>query len=207
MKLRPWELKMSDWEKGLPPIARERLARIGHLSPQEKEKIADSEKADSLLADFYQGRLPPEGLWQALKKEGKPSLFKEVQRRLLESLSLSTTPSDLKKRKEAILAVESLKEDGNTAAIETYLRMLEELPRRYEAEIQRAYKNVKAEVEKNPQLRLKQIQQGQNTVIIQLTVDEAIKQLPQWRSFLSEQEERYRQEFARITEKLIKELK
>lgn len=198
---------MSEWEKSLPPIARERLARIGSLSQEEKEKIADSEKAESLLAEFYQGRLSSEGLWQKLKKEGRSSLLKQVQLRLLESLSLATPPQELRKRRDAILAVESLKEEKNTSTIELSLKMLEELPKRYEAEIQRAYKNVKAEVERNPQLRLKQIQQGQNTVIIQLTVDEAIKQLPQWKNFLSEQEKKYRQEFARITEKVIKELK
>lgn len=198
---------MPEWEKSLPPIARERLARIGELSPEEKEKIADSEKADSLLAEFYRGRLSPEDLWQKLKREGKPSLLKQVQLRLLESLGLNTTPQELKKRGDAILAVESLKEEKNTSAIELNLKLLQELPKRYEAEVQRAYKNVKAEVERNPQLRLKQIQQGQNTVIVQLTVDEAIMQLPQWRDFLSEQQKRYQQEFARITEKLIKELK
>jgi len=62
-------------------------------------------------------------------------------------------------------------------------------------------------VEGNPQLRVKQVQQGQNTMIVQLSVDEAIKQLPQWRDFLSDQEKRYSQEFAKVMEKLKRELK
>jgi hypothetical protein len=32
---------MSNWEEDLPPIARERLARIGELSQEEKEKMVD----------------------------------------------------------------------------------------------------------------------------------------------------------------------
>jgi hypothetical protein len=44
-------------------------------------------------------------------------------------------------------------------------------------------------------------------MVIQLTVDEAIKQLPQWRDFLSNQEKRYSQEFARVMEKLKRELR
>jgi hypothetical protein len=32
---------MTDWEKELPPIARERLARIGEFSQEEKEKMVD----------------------------------------------------------------------------------------------------------------------------------------------------------------------
>jgi chaperonin cofactor prefoldin len=62
-------------------------------------------------------------------------------------------------------------------------------------------------VERNPRLRVKQVQQGQGNMIIQLSVDEAIKQLPQWRDFLSNQEKRYSQEFARVMEKLKRELK
>ena len=84
---------------------------------------------------------------------------------------------------------------------------MEELQKRYKAEIEQAYSNIKAEVERNPQLRVKQVQQGQNTMIAQLGVDEAIKQLPQWRDFLSEQEKRYTQEFAKLAEKLKRELR
>jgi hypothetical protein len=54
---------------------------------------------------------------------------------------------------------------------------------------------------------LKQVQQGQNTMVVQLTVDEAIKQFPQWQDFLSNQEKRYRQEFAKAVERLKHELK
>ena len=53
---------MTDWEKDLSPIARERLARIGELSQEEKEKMVDSEKVNSLLSEFYQGQIDPESL-------------------------------------------------------------------------------------------------------------------------------------------------
>jgi hypothetical protein len=44
-------------------------------------------------------------------------------------------------------------------------------------------------------------------MVVQLTVDEAIKQLPQWQDFLSNQGKRYSQEFAKLREKLKRELK
>jgi hypothetical protein len=44
-------------------------------------------------------------------------------------------------------------------------------------------------------------------MMIQLTVDETIKQLPQWRDFLSNQEKRYKEEFAKVTDRLKRELK
>jgi len=202
--VKDWE---KDWEKDLPPRARERLARIGELSQEEKDRMIDSEKATSLLAEFYQGRIDSEGLWKKLKQEGRPSLLREAQIRLVDSLSFEGAPSDLQRRKEAILAIEALKKEQNTSAIESNLNLLEKLQKRYKAEIEQAYSELKAEVERNPRLRLKQVQQGQNTMVVQLTVDEAIKQFPQWQDFLSSQEKRYRQEFAKAIDRLRRELR
>jgi hypothetical protein len=197
---------MAEWEENLPPLIRERLARIGKLTKEERERILDSEKADSLLAEFYRGEISPEELWQRLKQENRSSLLREVQLKLLESLHFKISSAELKKRRDAILAVESLKQERNIPAIEQSLKLLEDLPKRYQAEIERTYKSVRAEVERNPQLRVKQIQQGQNTVIIQLSVDEAVKQLPEWKNFVAEREKKYGEEFSRILEKLRKEL-
>jgi hypothetical protein len=198
---------MTNWEKDLPPIARERLAKVGELTQEEKEKMVDSEKVNSLLSEFYQGQIDPESLWKRLKEEGKPSLLREAQIKLVDSLSFGSTPAELQRKRDGILAIETLKEEQNTSIVELNLNLIEDLQKRYRAEIEQAYNGIKAEVERNPQLRVKQVQQGQNTMIIQLSVDEAIKQLPQWRDFLSDQEKRYSQEFAKVMEKLKRELK
>jgi len=198
---------MGNWEKDLSPIARERLAKIGELTQEDKQRMIDSEKVNSLLSEFYQGQINPESLWKRLKEEGKPSLLREAQVRLVDSLSFGITPAELQRKREGILAIETLKEEQNTSATELNLKWMEELQKKYRAEIEQAYDGIRAEVERNPRLRVKQVQQGQNTVVVQLTVDEAIKQLPQWRDFLSNQEKRYSQEFATIMEKLIRELR
>jgi len=198
---------MRNWEKELPPIARERLAKVGELTQEEKEKMIDSEKVNSLLSEFYQGQIDPESLWKRLKKGGKPSLLREAQMKLVDSLSFGSTPAELQRKRDGILAIETLKEEQNTSIVELNLNLIEDLPKRYRAEIEQAYNGIKAEVERNPQLRVKQVQQGQNTMIVQLSVDEAIKQLPQWRDFLSSQEKRYNQEFTKVIEKLTRELK
>jgi hypothetical protein len=198
---------MTNWEQDLSPIARERLARIGQLSHEEKERILDSEKVTSLLAEFYQCQINPESLWKRLKEEGKPSLLKEAQARLVDSLSFGVPPTELQRKREGILAIETLKEQQNTSVIELNLNRLEELQKRYRAEIDQAYNGIRTEVEKDPRLRMKQVQQGQNTMVVQLTVDEAIKQLPQWQDFLSSQGKRYSQEFASTKEKLQRELR
>jgi hypothetical protein len=198
---------MSNWEQDLSPIARERLARLGELTNEEREQMIDSEKVTSLLSDFYQGQINPENLWMRLKEEGKPSLLKEAQVRLVDSLSFGVPPTELQRKREGILAIESLKQEQNTAAIELNLNRVEELQKRYRAEIDQAYNSIRAEVEKDPRLRMKQVQQGQNTMVVQLTVDEAIKQLPHWQDFLSSQGKRYGEEFAGVKEKLQRQLR
>jgi hypothetical protein len=198
---------MTNWEKDLPPIARERLAKVGELTQEEKEKMVDSEKVNSLLSEFYQGQIDPESLWKRLKEEGKPSLLREAQVKLVDSLSFGSTPAELQRKRDGILAIETLKGEQNTSIVELNLNLIEDLQKRYRVEIEQAYNGIKAEVERNPQLRVKQVQQGQNTMIVQLSVDEAIKQLPQWRDFLSDQEKRYNQEFTKVIEKLTRELK
>jgi len=198
---------MRNWDEDLPPLARERLAKIGELTAEEKEKMIDNEKVDSLLSEFYLGQIDSDNLWKKLKEENKPSLLREAQMRLIDSLSFGSTPIELQRKRDGILAIETLKEEQNTSTVELNLNLMEELQKRYKAEIEQAYNSIRAEVERNPQLRAKQVQQGQNTMIVQLGVDEAIKQLPQWRDFLSEQEKRYTQEFAKLAEKLKRELR
>ena len=198
---------MRNWDEDLPPLARERLAKIGELTAEEREKMVDHEKVNSLLSEFYLGRIDSDRLWKKLKAENRPSLFREAQIRLIDALSFGSTPIEIKRKRDGILAIETLKEEQNTSIVETNLNLMEELQKRHKAEVEQAYNSIKAEVERNPQLRVKQVQQGQNTMMVQLSVDEAIKQLPQWRDFLSEQEERYTKEFTKLTEKLKRELR
>jgi hypothetical protein len=198
---------MGNWDEDLPPLARERLAKIGELTAEEREKMVDAEKVNSLLSEYYLGRIDSENLWNKLKKESKPSLLREAQMRLIDSLTFGSTPVELQRRRDGILAIETLKEEQDTSIVELSLNLMEDLQKRYKAEIEQAYNRIRAEVEGNPQLRAKRVQQGQNTMMVQLSVDEAIKQLPQWRDFLSEQEKRYSQEFTRLMEKLKRELK
>jgi hypothetical protein len=198
---------MRDWEQGLSPIARERLARIGELTQEEQERMLDTQTVNSILSDFYRGQIDPESLWKRLKEEGKPSLLREAQMTLVDSLNLGITPAELQKIRDGILAIESLKKEQNTSVIELNLNRTEDLQKKHRAEIEQAYAAIRAEVEGNPRLRMKQVQQGQKNMVVQLTVDEAIRQLPQWQEFLSSQEKRYNQEYSKIIERLKKELK
>jgi len=198
---------MVNWEKDLPPIARDRLARIGEFTHDEKERMIDSSKLSSLLSEFYQGQIDPESLWKKLKAEGRPSLLREAQLMLLDSLTFGSTADELQGRRDGILAIETLKEAQNTSAVEMNLNLIHDLQKRHAEEMEQADSSIRTEVERNPQLRIRQVQQGQRNVHMQLTVDEAIKQLPQWQDFRSEHEGRCTMEFSRLIERLKRELR
>jgi hypothetical protein len=201
---------MAEWEKDLPQIIREKLAKIGETTPEEKEQIKDSKQLDSLLSEFYKGQLDSEGLWKDLKEWrelGKGALLREAQMKLMNSLGLRSAPAELQKRKEAILAIETLKEDQNTPILELHLNSIESLQKRYNDEMEQAYNNLKMQVERNPQLRMQQVKQGQTTIVMQLTVDEAIKVSPEWNNFVTNHERRYSQEFAKVIGRLEMEVR
>lgn len=201
---------MEEWEEKLPPIMREKLARIGEVTPEEKESMKEIGQLNSILSEFYRGKLSPEGLWKKLKEykeKGRGYLLKEAQVRLLDSLSLAGDAVELQKRRRGILAIETIKEDQNTATLEQGLNLIEGLQKRYLEEIEEAYNSLKAQVERNPQLRMQQVQQGQTSIVMQLTVDEAVKNSAEWKNFTANHEKGYSQEFTKVVDKLKNELK
>jgi len=200
---------MTDWEERLPPIVRERLARMGDMSSEERERMKDSEVIDSLLSRFYRDELDSEGLWNRLKElheVGKGHLLRGVQLRLIESLNLNSGSADVQKRKEGILALEGLKDEQHTSALEGGLNSMVDLQRRYADEMKRVYEELRSQVERDPRLRVEQVRQGQNTALVQLSVEEAVKRNPQWRDFLAQHESRYSEEFARMLQRLKDEV-
>jgi len=105
---------MEDWEERLPPIARRKLARIGKMTPEEQERIEDSERLDSLLSRFYEGSLDSAGLWEGLKEyenQGKQSLLKEAAAKLKDSLRGKRLPVKFKERDDGQLTVEVAEEE------------------------------------------------------------------------------------------------
>lgn len=201
---------MSEWEEKLPPIMRERLAKISDISTEEKERMKAAEQINSVLSEFYQGKLDSDGWWKRLKvykDEGKSFLLKEAQIQLIQSLNLVITGEELKKRKEGILAVETLKDHPGTSTLEQTLNSINTLQAKYKKEMQQRYDYFKTEIERNPRLRMQQVKQGKTTMVMQLSVDEAIKIRPEWKNFLAEHESRYGKEFDKVIETLKRQVK
>lgn len=185
--------------------AMEKIAGMGELTPEEKEKIEDQEKVKSILSEFYKGQLDRNGLWQKLKGS-KPSLLKEIQQQLINSLGLGSTPEEFQQRKDGILAIEMLKEKKNVPAIEHNLNSIKVLQKEFQEGKERAAKELREAIESNPQLRLRPVRTPDGRTVLQaaLSVDEAVQ--AKLAEFLSEHEERYSQKFIRLIEKLKKEV-
>lgn len=105
---------MAEWEEKLPPIMREKLVKIGEATPEEKERMKEQERLDSLLSEFYKGWLDSEGLYQRLKEyqdQGKQFLLREAQVKLENSFKGKELPIKFETRSNGTLNIELLKEE------------------------------------------------------------------------------------------------
>jgi len=185
--------------------AMEKVAGIGELTPEEKERIKDQEKLGSILAEFFKGQLDRDRLWQKLKGS-RPFLLKEVQQHLIDSLGLGSTPEEFQQRKDGIIAVENLKEKKNISVVEQTLNSVKTLQKEYQDGKERAAEELREAIESNPQLRLRPVRTANGRTVLQaaVSVDEAVQ--ARLAEFLSEHEERHNLMFARLIEKLKKEV-
>jgi len=185
--------------------AMEKAAEIGELTPEEKERMRNQEKIKSILTEFYKGQIDRDGLWQKLKGSN-PSLLKEAQQYLIDSLGLGSTPEEFQRRKEGILAIETLRVKQNVPAIEQTLNSVKVLQKEYQDGKDKAEEELREAIEQNPQLRLRPVRTPDGRTVLQAaySVDEAVQ--ARLSEFMSQHEEKYNQKFIRLLEKLNKEV-
>jgi hypothetical protein len=186
-------------------IALEKANEINILNPEEKEKIKAEEKIKSLLAKYFKGSLSSIDLWQKLKGNNL-FILREAQLILINSLNFKNSKLEYKIRKDAILAIETLKERKNTSNIESILNEIILLNNDYLKKKEEIENILKKEIKKNPQARLKTVKQGNKLIITQLSVEEALQENVQWKNFIIQHEEKYTQEFKEVIERLKKEI-
>jgi hypothetical protein len=184
----------------LSPLAREKLAKIGDLTQEEKARLQYSEQLNSLLSDYFRRYLSPEDLCRELKKqkeEAREFMIREAQFRLLDTISLSSSEIDFERQRGGILAVEALKAEGNYTNVELNLNSIESLLRQYREEIEKAYSTIKAHVERQVKQAAQQLaaQAGRRgaTVDIRGSVEAATMSSPEWKNFISRHENTYSQ--------------
>jgi hypothetical protein len=186
--------------------AMEKAAKIGQLTPEEKEHFKGQEQLKIWLSEFYKGKLNRDNLWQKLKGKN-PHLLKEAQRYLIDSLGLGSTPEEFKTRRDGILAIETLKETQLTPAIEQILDSIEILKREYQDRKEGMADDLRAEIERNPQMRMQPVRtpDGRTAFQATLSVDEAVQ--AKLSEFLVEHENVYNAEFIRMINRLEQEIR
>jgi phage-related tail protein len=178
-------------------IALEKASKVAALTQEEREHAADEQRLTSVLREFYQGNIDSDGLWQQLKGS-KPSMLLEAQRSLINTFGIGIAPDDFRTRKQAILAIETLKEKQNTAMIESELNSIEDLVREYQEMKDRAVEDLRRQMEAHPQLRMRPVRTPDGKTVMQMTVsvDEAVK--AKLSEFLSEQEGHFNGELSAL---------
>ncbi len=185
--------------------AMDKIKEIEGFTPEEREELKAREELKSVLASFYRGDLSRDQLWQRLRGM-RPSLLKDVQLNMAGSLRLGNSPEEFQQRKDGILAIETLKEKQNTAAIETALNAVGKVQREYIGQKERAVTELRAAMEENPQLRLRQVRTPDGRVIqAAMPVEEAVH--VRMAEFLADHEKRYDAMFNQAMMRLKRELK
>lgn len=192
----------------LPPIARERLARAGELSASEREQIKLGEALTALLSDFFTHKLDAEGLWMALKKywdNGKTSVVKETQLRLIHTLSLGGSDPDNERYCGTVLSLETIKTPNRYTDLEYELDSLKKLRQQYQQEKSRKFSGIKdnlREQVKAAALKMASQQKNNASVDIESSLEATVRSSPQWREFDLNFEKIYSQKLDTLLTKL-----
>ena len=78
---------MNNWEDALPPIVREKLARIGAVTEDDVAKTREMNDLEQTISRFFKGDMDASGLWTEFRKyknEHKDYLLSDTQRRIID---------------------------------------------------------------------------------------------------------------------------
>lgn len=176
----------------LSPLARERLARIGALSEEERERLKQSNDLGSLLSEYFSGGLDTDGLWKrlkGLKQQRGESIPREVQARLVDTLRLRMGQEDFEQRRDAILAIETMKAEGKYSTLEVALDSIEAVRQKYLQVKQQAYEQLKEGLQSQLQAAAQQAKAQGMKIDMGGSLDANARNSPQWKDFISQHEE------------------
>jgi predicted transcriptional regulator len=194
----------------LSPLARERLAKAGELSSAEKEKLKYEEEMTSILSEFFTGKMDTEGLWTRMKAymdEGKEDMVKEMQLRLVYTLSLGGSDADFKNYSSGVLSLETLKSPNRYPEIEAVIKTIEMTRQQYESEKTKMFNNMKNgisdQVKRAAEQAVRQSRRPGATVDMESSIEASVRNSQQWRQFVVRFEKEYDKRFEAMISKLV----
>jgi len=187
--------------KSAREIALEKSKKIERLSAQEMAEIKQEEKIDAILAQYYKDQIESDDLWYRLKGISSKYLLK-AQNNFLQSLTFQSNDYDIKKRRTGILAIENLKESNQSSDIEYYLQQLIKIKDEFIKNKEQLRENLQKELARDPQKRLQTFQQGNQIIVKQLSLEEALDQNQQLKQHMQQTEKQFKKQFNFAKEKL-----
>ena len=187
--------------KSAKEIAMEKSKSIKKLSHDELQQIKQQQKIDHILSRYYKDKIKPDDLWSYLKNISKPYLIK-AQLNLVHSLTFSSSEFEINKRKKGILAIENLKGSTNSNSIEFIFEQLKKVQKDFLNQKEQMMNKIKQELERDPQKRLQTFRQGQQVMVKQMSVEEAINQNKQLKEYLAQMENQFNSQFNQLKQKL-----
>ncbi|SIQ53709.1 hypothetical protein [Halanaerobium kushneri] len=185
-------------------IAMERADEVYGTGDREVNSLEIREELKDIMAPFFKEEMDAEGLWHKLENKGEAYL-KEAQLMLIESIGLRNSSEQIKRRKEAVVAVESLKESANTTFFEKQFTQAQSLQQQYQTQKKQLDEQVKQHLEQaqgQGQNPLAAAQggnnQGQNGMNAQMRQQLAQK--------VSEFQEGYNKRFTKLIKKMKTEI-
>lgn len=104
------------------------------------------ENLKKVMGPFFKGEMDAEDLWQELKEE-QEVVLSEAQLMLVESIGLRNSSDQIKRRQEAVIALESLRESENSSYFEKSFTQAQSLQQQYETQKQQLDEQVKKHLE------------------------------------------------------------
>ena len=183
-------------------IAMENAEKITEEDDGTATKMAKKQEVKPILAKFFKEEIDAEGLWGELKEKDDGDYVIQAQELILESLGLRSSEDEINKRKEGIMALESLKDQQNSNVIEQLLNKIEELKNQHQEQRDSLEERFKQQIEQQSQAQMKPVQteDGRTAMKLENSVNrETKKQMDQQ---LSQLEERSEQVFTGLIEEI-----
>lgn len=126
--------------------AMERADEVYGAKADDVNSLEIRENLKEIMAPFFKEEMDAEALWHELKDKDEAYL-KEAQLMLIESIGLRNSSEQIKRRKEAVVAVESLKESGNSTFFEKQFTQAQSLQQQYQTQKKQLDEQVKQHLE------------------------------------------------------------
>lgn len=174
-------------------------------SSEEGSRLEIREELKPILADFYQDELNAEGLWRELENKDQEYL-EEAQLLIIDSFGLRTSEEEFRKRKEALLGIESLKEKSLSSRIEQTLNKINSLQQKHQQQRENLENQLQQQAE-NSQMQMKPVktEDGRTVMKLESGVDKETRQ--RYNKAVSELEEKSSKRFSWLIEDLKEKIK